>query len=246
MEYQIEGRNAVAEAVKSGRDIDKIFALAGGDGRLKSIIKSAKANKIVVVETERGKLDAMSKTGAHQGIIAQCAATEYVSVDDILDYAAERGEPPFVVIADSVTDPHNLGAIIRTACAAGVHGVIIPKRRSSGVTETVAKVSSGAVEHMRIARVTNLRDTIDLLKEKGLWIVGTDVGGDRTIYDRDLTGSIGVVIGSEGEGMTRIVRESCDFLVKIPMSGHVQSLNASVAAGVIIYEIVRQRGVKND
>ncbi len=244
MEYQIEGRNAVSEAIKSGRDIDKIFAQDSGDGRLNYIIRTAEAKKIVVVKTDKKKLDAMSKTGAHQGIIAQCAMAEYVGINDILDYAAERGESPFVIIADSITDPHNLGAIIRTACAAGAHGLIIPKRRSVGVNETVAKVSSGAVEHLKIAKAVNLRAAIDELKEKGLWIVGTDVSGEKTIYNQDLKGAIGVVIGSEGEGMSRIVKESCDFLVKIPMIGQVQSLNASVAAGVIMYEILRQRNEK--
>ncbi len=242
MEYQIEGRNAVSEAIKTDREIDKIFALSDGDSRLNYIVRNAEAKKIVVIRVDRKKLDAMSKTGAHQGIIAQCAATEYVGINDILDFAAERGEHPFVIIADSITDPHNLGAIIRTACAAGAHGLIIPKRRSVGVNETVAKVSSGASEHLKIAKAVNLRAAIDELKEKGLWIVGTDVDGEKTIYKQDLTGPIGVVIGSEGEGMSRIVKESCDFLVRIPMIGSVQSLNASVAAGVIMYEILRQRG----
>ncbi len=244
MEYQIEGRNAVAEAIKSGRDIDKIFALDGGDGRLNYIIRNAEKNKIVVVKTDRKKLDAMSKTGAHQGIIAQCAMVEYAQISDILKLAEEKGEQPFVIIADSITDPHNLGAIIRTACAAGAHGIIIPKRRSVGINETVAKVSVGAVEHIKIVKAVNLRAAIDELKEKGLWIVGTDVSGEKTIYNQDLKGPIGVVIGSEGEGMSRIVKEACDFLVRIPMIGEVQSLNASVAAGVIMYEIVRQRNTE--
>ncbi len=244
MEYQIEGRNAVEEAIKSDRDIDKVFALDGGDGRLNRLIREAEKKKIVVVKADRKKLDAMSKTGAHQGIIAQCAATEYATIDDILSFAASRGESPFVIIADSITDPHNLGAIIRTACAAGAHGIIIPKRRSVGVNETVAKVSSGAVEHLKIAKAVNLRTAIDELKEKGLWIAGTDVSGEKTIYNQDLTGPIGIVIGSEGDGMSRIVKDACDFLVKIPMIGKVQSLNASVAAGVIMYEILRQRGIE--
>lgn len=240
-EYQIEGRNPVTEAIKSGRDIDKIFVLKDGDGRLRQISRLARELKIVIVETDRKQLDIISKTGAHQGIIAQCSATTYVSIDDIIDYAKEKGECAFILIADGITDPHNLGAIIRTACAAGVHGLIIPKRRSVGVNETVEKVAAGAVEHLKIARVANITSAIGELKEKGVWIAGLDVEGDKSIYEQDLSGAIGVIVGSEGEGISRLVRENCDFLVQIPMLGAIQSLNASVATGVTLYEIVRQR-----
>lgn len=240
-EYQIEGRNPVTEAIKSGREIDKLFVLKDGDGRLGQLARLAKKEKIVVMETDRRKLDTLSKTGAHQGVIALCSATEYASVQDLLDQAEARGEPPLLVIADGVTDPHNLGAIIRTACAVGAHGLIIPKRRSVGVSETVEKVAAGAVEHLKIARVVNLNAAIKELKSRGVWIVGTDLTGEKELYRQDLTGPLGVVIGSEGEGMSRLVREQCDFLVKIPMRGNIQSLNASVASGVILYEILRQR-----
>ena len=240
-EYQVEGRNPVTEAIKSGREIDKLFVLKDGDGRLGQLVRLAKKEKIVVMETDRRKLDALSKTGAHQGVIALCSATEYASVQDLLDVAAARGEPPLLVLADGVTDPHNLGAIIRTACAAGAHGLIIPKRRSVGVSETVEKVAAGAVEHLKIARVVNLNAAIKELKSQGVWIAGTDLTGEKELYQQDLTGPLGVVIGSEGEGMSRLVREQCDFLVKIPMRGSIQSLNASVASGVILYEILRQR-----
>ena len=241
MSYQIEGRNSVSEAIKSERDIDKIYVLRDGDGRLKQIVRQAKEQKIVIIETDRSKLDQLSKTGTHQGIIAQCSATKYVSTADILAYAEERGEKPFVLIADKITDPHNMGAIIRTALAAGVHGIIIPKRRSVGINETVAKVAAGAVEHMKIAKVANLVNEIEYLKKQGVWIMGMDLEGAQNIYKSDLTGAIGVVIGSEGEGMSTLVRKSCDFLVKIPMIGEIQSLNASVAAGVTLFEILRQR-----
>ena len=241
MSYQIEGRNSVSEAIKSERDIDKIYVLKDGDGRLGQIIRQAKQQKIVIIEADRNKLDQLSKTGAHQGVIAQCSATKYVSTSDILAYAEERGEKPFVLIADKITDPHNMGAIIRTALAAGVHGIIIPKRRSVGINETVAKVAAGALEHMKIAKVANLVNEIEYLKKQGVWIMGMDLEGAQNIYKSDLTGAIGVVIGSEGEGMSSLVRKSCDFLVKIPMIGEIQSLNASVAAGVTLFEILRQR-----
>ncbi len=241
MSYQIEGRNSVSEAIKSERDIDKIYVLKDGDGRLKQIIRQAKALKIVIVETDRKQLDQLSKTGTHQGIIAQCAATTYVSTLDILSYAEQKGEKPFILIADRITDPHNMGAIIRTALAAGVHGIIIPKRRSVGINETVAKVAAGALEHMKIAKVANLVNEIEYLKKQGVWVIGMDLEGAQDIYKSDLTGPIGVVIGSEGEGMSSLVRKSCDFLIKIPMIGEIQSLNASVAAGVTLFEIVRQR-----
>ena len=241
MSYQIEGRNSVSEAIKSERDIDKIYVLKDGDGRLRQIVRQAKDQKIVIIETDRVKLDQLSKTGTHQGIIAQCSATKYVSTADILDYAEERGEKPFVLIADKITDPHNMGAIIRTALAAGAHGIIIPKRRSVGINETVAKVAAGALEHMKISKVANLVNEIEYLKKQGIWIMGMDLEGAQNIYKSDLTGAIGVVIGSEGEGMSSLVRKSCDFLVKIPMIGEIQSLNASVAAGVTLFENLRQR-----
>lgn len=245
MEFQIEGRNTVKEAIKSGRDIDRLYVLEEGDRRLSEIVGLAKKNKLVVVNCNRKKLDMLSKTNNHQGVIAMCAATEYVSVEDILSDAKEKREDPFIVIADGVTDPHNLGAVIRTACAAGAHGLIIPKRRSCGITETVEKVASGAVENLKIAKVSNLNDTVKLLKENGVWVAGTDVSGDKDIYARDMTGPIALIVGSEGEGMSELLKKNCDFLVKIPMLGKIQSLNASVATGIVLYEIVRQRGEKN-
>lgn len=237
--YKIEGRNAVSEAVKSGRSIEKIYVATGGDGRLKALVRLAKDAGIVTAMCDKRKLDEMSATKAHQGIIAVCSAITYCDISDIL--ASAQGHPPLVVIADGITDPHNIGAIIRTACAAGADGLILPKRRSAGVGEIAEKVASGAAQHLKIAKVTNLSAAIKELKSNGLWICGTDVSGEKTIYEQDLTGALGIVIGSEGEGMSRLVRENCDFLVKIPMPGPVQSLNASVAAGVILYEAVRQR-----
>ena len=245
MEFQIEGRNTVKEAIKSGRAIDRLYVLEEGDRRLSEIVGLAKQNKLVVVNCSRKKLDMLSKTGSHQGVIAMCAATEYVSVEDILSEAKQKSEDPFIVIADGVTDPHNLGAVIRTACAAGAHGLIIPKRRSCGITETVEKVASGAVENLKIAKVSNLNDTVKLLKENGVWVAGTDVSGEKDIYSRDMTGPIALIVGSEGEGMSELLKKNCDFLVKIPMLGKIQSLNASVATGIVLYEIVRQRGEKN-
>lgn len=239
MDYKIEGRNAVSEAIKAGRSIEKIYVAAGGDGRLKTITGMAKEAGIVTAMCDRRKLDEMSATKAHQGIIAICSAITYCDISDIL--GAAQGHPPLVVIADGITDPHNIGAIIRTACAAGADGLILPKRRSAGVGEIAEKVASGAAQHLKIARVTNLSSAIKELKENGLWICGTDVSGENTIYEQDLTGALGIVIGSEGDGMSRLVKENCDFLVKIPMLGPIQSLNASVAAGVILYEAVRQR-----
>lgn len=239
MDYKIEGRNAVEEAIKTGRDIDKLYVADSGDGRLSRIMRLAKESGIVVTQCDRKKLDEMSQTKAHQGVVAVCSAIKYCSINDILD--TEDGHAPLVVIADGITDPHNMGAIIRTACAAGADGLIIPKRRSAGVGETAEKVASGAAQHLKIAKVTNLSSAIKELKERGLWIVGTDLSGEKNIYEQDLTGALGIVIGSEGEGMSRLVREHCDFLVKIPMLGKIQSLNASVAAGVILYESVRQR-----
>lgn len=245
MEFQIEGRNTVKEAIRTGRTIDRIYVLEEGDRRLSEIVGLAKKNKLVVINCNRKKLDTLSKTGSHQGVIAMCAATEYVDVGDILEEARVLGQDPFIVIADGVTDPHNLGAVIRTACASGAHGLIIPKRRSCGITETVEKVASGAVQNLKISKVSNLNDTVKYLKENGVWVVGTDVSGEKDIYEQDLTGPVALIVGSEGEGMSELLKKNCDFLVKIPMSGKIQSLNASVATGVVLYEIVRQRRLKN-
>lgn len=244
MEFQIEGRNTVKEAIKKGRAIDRIYILEDGDRRLSEIASLAKNNRLVIINCNRKKLDTLSKTNNHQGVIAMCATTEYVSVDDILDEAKKLGQDPFIVIADGITDPHNLGAVIRTACAAGAHGLIISKRRSCGVNETVEKVASGAVENLKIAKVSNLNDTVKHLKNAGVWVVGTDVSGEKTLYQQDLTGSIALIVGSEGEGMSNLLKQNCDFLINIPMSGKIQSLNASVATGIVLYEIVRQRGNK--
>ena len=239
----IEGRNAVTEALRSGRAINKVF-LADGDtdrslGRLAAMAKDAGA---VVVRIDRRKLNDMSPTGAHQGIIASVAAHEYASVADILNYAAERGEAPLIVICDELSDPHNLGAIVRSAECAGAHGVIIPKRRSVGLTAVVGKASAGAIEYMRVARVSNIAATIRELKQQGVWIYGTAAEGASPLYQTDLTGAAAIVIGNEGVGMSRIVAESCDFKVSIPMKGHISSLNASAAAAILLYEAVRQRG----
>jgi len=240
----IEGRNAVSEALRAGRKIDKVYVAAGDtDATLKALAAKARAAGAVVSETDRRKLDAMSAGGAHQGIIALAAIMEYSTVDDILALAAHRGEAPLIIICDGITDPHNLGAIIRTAEAAGAHGIIIPKHRSAGVTATVEKTSAGAVEHMAVARVTNIAAEIEKLKKEGVWIFGTAADAPASIWETSLTGPAAVVIGSEGDGMSRLVREKCDFLVSIPMRGKVSSLNASVSAALIIYEALRQRGV---
>ena len=238
----IEGRNALSEALKSGRAIDKLYVAEGSTdravARLAALAKEAGA---VVVPTDRRKLDQMSPTGAHQGVIAAVAAHEYASVDDILDLAARRGEAPLIVICDELSDPHNLGAIIRTAECAGAHGVIIPKRRSVGLTAVVAKTSAGAVEYLPVARVANVVNTIRELKEKGVWVYGTAADADSELYRTELTGPTAIIIGNEGEGMSRLVRESCDVLVSIPMKGKISSLNASAAAAVMLYEALRQR-----
>ena len=239
----IEGRNAVTEALRSGRAINKIF-LADGDtdkalGRLAAMAKDADA---VVVRIDRRKLNEMSPTGAHQGIIASVAAHEYAAVDDILALAQERGEAPLIVICDELSDPHNLGAILRTAECAGAHGVIIPKRRSVGLTAVVGKASAGAIEYMPVARVSNIAAAIRDLKQRGVWVFGTAANADTTLYQADLKGPAAIVIGNEGMGMSRIVAESCDFKVSIPMKGHISSLNASAAASILLYEAVRQRG----
>ena len=241
-EGQLEGRNAITEALKSGRTIDKVFVAQGDtDKSLQRLAAQAKEAGAVVVPVDRRKLDAMSTTRAHQGIIALAAAHEYVTIDDILEEAAARNEAPLIVICDELSDPHNLGAILRSAECAGAHGVIIPKRRSVGLTATVAKASAGAVEYMKVARVTNISNAISELKEKGVWIYGTAAEGSIPMYQADLTGSAAIVIGNEGDGISPLVRKNCDVMVNIPMRGHISSLNASAAASILLYEAVRQR-----
>ena len=240
-ELTIEGRNAVLEAFRSGKTIDRLFVLDGcQDGPVRTIVREAKKHDTIVNFVPKERLDSMSETGAHQGVIAQVAAYEYSTVEDILAKAEEKGEPPFLILLDNVEDPHNLGAIIRTANLAGAHGVIIPKRRAVGLTSTVAKTSAGAINYTPVAKVTNLVRTMEELKQKGIWFVCADMGGE-SMYRMNLTGPIGLVIGNEGEGVSRLVREACDFTASIPMKGDIDSLNASVAAGVLAYEIVRQR-----
>lgn len=240
-ELKIEGRNAVLEAFRSGKTIDKVFLLDGCmDGPLKTITREAKKQDTIINYVNKERLENLSETGKHQGVIAMAAAYEYVEIEDILAKAEEKGEPPFIVLLDGIEDPHNLGAIIRTANLAGAHGVIIPKRRAVGLTATVAKTSAGALNYTPVAKVTNLTQTIKELKEKGMWFVGADMGGE-TMYNLDLKGPIGVIIGSEGEGISKLVKENCDFIASIPMKGDIDSLNASVAAGVLAFEIVRQR-----
>lgn len=241
-EDQVEGRNSVLELLESEKDINKIYVTRGEkQGSINKIIGRAKGKGIVLVEVDKSKLDEMSQTGNHQGVIAIVPPFEYCEVEDILDEAKNKKESPFILILDGIEDPHNLGAIIRTAETAGVHGVIIPKRRAASVNSTVNKVSAGAVEHMKIARVNNINDTIQYLKDNGLWIIGTDGKAENYYYEQDLTGPIALVIGSEGYGMNRLVSENCDILVKIPMKGKITSLNASVSAGIVTYEIVKQR-----
>ena len=241
-EGQIEGRNALTEALRSGRTIDKVFIAAGETDRgLQRLAADAKDAGAVVVPVDRRKLDAMSQSHSHQGVIALVAAREYFSVEDILEEAASRGEAPLIVICDELSDPHNLGAILRTAECAGAHGVIIPKRRSVGLTAVVAKASAGAVEYMKVARVTNITATIEELKKQGVWIFGTAAEGSIPMYQADLKGPTAIVIGSEGDGMSRLVRQSCDVTVHIPMKGKISSLNASNAASILLYEAVRQR-----
>lgn len=241
MSEQIEGRNAVLEAFRSGKEVDKLFLLDGcQDGPVRTIAREARKHDTIINYVTRERLDQMSETGAHQGVIAQVAAYEYATVEDILAKAQEKGEPPFLLLLDNIEDPHNLGAIIRTANLAGAHGVIIPKRRAAGLTATVAKTSAGALNYTPVAKVTNLGKTIDELKEKGIWFVCADMDGEL-MYRLNLTGPIGLVIGNEGEGVSRLVRQKCDFAACVPMKGDIDSLNASVAAGVLAYEIVRQR-----
>ena len=238
----IEGRNAVIEALRSGTVIDKIYLARGEtDATLGHIASTARSKGIVVVEADRRKLDGMSRTHAHQGVVAMAAVREYATVDEILNAARDKGEPPLVVVCDELSDPHNLGAVIRTAEAAGAHGVIIPKRRSAGLTAVVGKTSAGAVSYLPVARVPNLSALLKELKDEGLWIFGTAADGATALYEADLKGPAAIVIGSEGDGMGRLVKEQCDFLVSIPMRGQVNSLNASAAAAVVLYEAVRQR-----
>ncbi len=241
-EDMIEGRNALTEALRSGRTIDKVFVAAGDtDKALARLTAQAREAGAVVVATDRRKLDQMSPTGAHQGVMAQVAAHQYATVEEILQRAADKGEAPLLVLCDELSDPHNLGAILRTAECAGAHGVIIPKRRSVGLTAVVSKTSAGAVEYMPVARVGNLAATIRELKQRGVWIYGTAAGGQTDLYHADLGGPAAIVIGSEGQGMSRLVAESCDVLVSIPMKGQITSLNASAAAAIMLYEAVRQR-----
>lgn len=241
-ELKIEGRNAVLEAFRSGKTIDKLFVLDGcKDGPVQTILREAKKHDTIVNFVAKERLDQLSETKKHQGVIAMAAAYEYATVEDILQNAKDKGEAPFIILLDNIEDPHNLGAIIRTANLAGAHGVIIPKRRAVGLTGTVAKTSAGAINYTPVAKVTNLTNTIKELKEEGLWFVCADMGG-TTMYDLDLKGPIGLVIGSEGEGVSKLVKENCDFVASIPMKGDIDSLNASVAAGVLAYEILRQRG----
>ena len=238
----IEGRNAVIEALRAGRNIDKIFIAKGEvDKTLGHIASKAREAGIVVVEADRRKLDGMSITQAHQGVVALAAVREYVTVQDILAIAEEHGEPPFVIACDEISDPHNLGAILRTAECVGAHGVLIPKRRSAGLTTTVDKASAGAAEHMAVARVANMASALRELKEAGLWIYGTAADGASPLWKTDFSGPVCLVIGSEGDGMSRIVAEQCDFLVSIPMKGRVSSLNASASAAIVMYEILRGR-----
>jgi 23S rRNA (guanosine2251-2'-O)-methyltransferase len=238
---RIEGRNAILEAFRSGKTIDKLFVLDGcKDGPVQTILREAKKSDTIINYISKDRLDAMSETGKHQGVIAVAAAYKYAEVEEILEKAKEKGEPPFIFVLDNIEDPHNLGAIIRTANLAGAHGVIIPKRRAVGLTGTVAKASAGAINYTPVAKVTNLAATIKELKGQGLWFVCADMGG-TTMYELDLKGPIGLVIGNEGEGVGKLVKENCDFVASIPMKGNIDSLNASVAAGVLAYEIVRQR-----
>lgn len=239
---QIEGRNAVLELLESGKDINKIFVEKGEKhGSIHKIIAIAKERRIIIVEKEKRQMQEMAQNQNYQGVIAIVPPFEYCEIEDILEDAENKNEDPFVLILDGIEDPHNLGSIIRTAETAGVHGIIIPKRRAAAVNSTVAKTSAGAVEYMKIARVTNISDAIDKLKRAGLWICGTDISTEKYYYNQDLTGPIGIVIGNEGSGMSEKVRKNCDFLVKIPMKGKVTSLNASVSTGIVVYDAVKQR-----
>lgn len=240
-ELTIEGRNAVLESYRAGKTIDRLFIQEGSkDGPVQSILKEAKKNDSVVEFVSKERLDQMSSTGKHQGVIAYAAAYEYTELSDIIASAKEKGEPPFLILLDGIEDPHNLGAIIRTAAQAGAHGVVIPKRRAVGLTATVARTSAGALNYLPVAKVTNMAQTIEDLKKEGMWFACADMDG-QLMYKADLKGALGIVIGNEGEGVSRLVKEKCDFTVSIPMKGQIDSLNASVAAGVLMYEAVRQR-----
>lgn len=240
-EFKIEGKNAVLEAFRSGKTIDKLFVLDGcKDGPTQSITREAHKHDTIINYVSKERLDQLSETKKHQGVIAMAAAYAYAEVEDILKAAEEKGEPPFIILLDNIEDPHNLGAIIRTANLAGAHGVIIPKRRAVGLTGTVAKASAGAINYTPVAKVTNLTTTIKELKDKGLWFVCADMDG-TSMYKLDLKGPIGLVVGSEGEGVSKLVKENCDFIASVPMKGNIDSLNASVATGILAYEIVRQR-----
>ena len=241
MENKIEGRNAVLEALRAGKPIDKLYVLDGcPDGPVRTIIREAKKGDTIINYVKKERLDQLSETGHHQGVIAMAASYEYATVEDILEKAREKGEAPFIFVLDNIEDPHNLGAMIRTANLAGAHGVIIPKRRAVGLTPTVARTSAGAINYTPVAKVTNIGKTIEELKAEGMWFVCADMDGEM-MYNLDLKGPIGLVIGNEGEGVSRLVKEKCDFVASIPMKGDIDSLNASVAAGVLAFEIVRQR-----
>lgn len=241
-DFKIEGRNAVIELLKSEKPINKIYILKGErQGSINEIIKLAKRNKNVIVEVDKNKLDALSETKHHQGVIAFVSPVEYKELDDIFALAEERNEDPFIVIADEIEDPHNLGALIRSAECAGCHGVIIPKRRAVGVTEIVVKTSVGATQYVPVVRVNNINETIRTLKDRGVWVVGTDGNADKLYYEQDLTGPIAIIIGSEGRGMNSLTMKNCDYLVKIPMMGKITSLNASVSGGIVMFEALKQR-----
>ena len=243
-ESKIEGRNAVLEAFRAGKTIDKVYILDGcQDGPVRTIVREAKKHDTILNFVSKERLDQLSETGKHQGVIAVAAAYHYAEVEDLLERAAQKGEPPFLILLDNIEDPHNLGAIIRTANLAGAHGVIIPKRRAVGLTATVARTSAGALNYTPVAKVTNMAATIEDLKKRGIWFVCADMGGE-SMYRLNLTGPIGLVIGNEGEGVSRLVKEKCDMIASIPMKGDIDSLNASVATGVLAYEIVRQRLAK--
>ena len=242
MENKIEGRNAVLEALRAGKPIDKLYVLDGcPDGPVRTIIREAKKGDTIINYVKKERLDQLSETGHHQGVIAMAASYEYATVEDILEKAREKGEAPFIFVLDNIEDPHNLGAMIRTANLAGAHGVLIPKRRAVGHTPTVARTSAGAINYTPVAKVTNLKQTMDQLKKEGMWFVCADMDG-TPYYQMDLKGPMGLVIGNEGEGVSRLIKETCDFVASIPMKGDIDSLNASVAAGVLAFEIARQRG----
>ncbi len=241
---QVEGRNAVLELLESGKNINKIYVTKGEKhGSILKIIAMAKESKVIVVEKDKKQMSQMAQTENYQGVIAIVPPFEYCDIEDILDYAKTKNEPPFILILDGIEDTHNLGAIIRTAETAGVHGIIIPKRRAASVNSTVSKISCGAVEYMKIARVNNITDSINTLKKNGVWVCGTSISADKYYFNQDLTGPIAIVIGNEGKGMSNLVEKNCDFLVKIPMMGKIESLNASVSTGIILYEVLKQRNL---